>query len=145
MNKLEEILSEWEKDSVVDAIDIGSEIQKVPRLHSKYLNILSHYRLKAKESEFKYSKLYLLKFQHQQGQLDLTELKSLGWEPVLLNKVKTDVPRYLDADEDLIKLKSQIAFYNEIVNTCDFIMKEINSRNYYLKAMVDWIKFTNGA
>ena len=144
MNKLEEILAEWIKDADIDLIDIGSEIQRVPRLHSKYLDILSFYRLKSKETEAKYAKLYLMKFEHQQGHLDLSELKELGWEPILHSRVKTDVPRYLEADDDLIKLKSQIAFYNEIVNTCESIMKELNARNYSLKALIEWTKFTNG-
>lgn len=144
MNKLEEILAEWKKDAEIDLIDLGSEIQRVPRLHAKYLDILSFYRLKAKETEAKYAKLYLLKFEHQQGHLDFSELKSLGWEPILHSRIKTDVPRYLEADDDLIKLKSQIAFYNEIVNACESIMKELNARNYSLKALIDWTKFTNG-
>ncbi len=145
MNKLEEVLSEWKKDAEIDLIDLANEIQRVPRLHSKYLDILSFYRLKTKEAEAKYAKLYLLKFEHQQGHLDLNELKSLGWEPILHNKIKTDIPRYLEADDDLIKLKSQIAFYTEIVTVCESIMKELNARNYSLKALIDWTKFTNGA
>jgi hypothetical protein len=145
MNKLDEILAEWKKDSEIDLIDLASEIQKVPKLHSKYLEFLSFYRLKAKECETKYSKLYLLKFEHQQGHLDLAELKKLGWEPIFHSRMKTDVPRYLEADEDLIKLKLQISFYNEIVAACESIMKELNARNYSLKALIDWTKFTNGS
>ncbi len=144
MNKLEEILAEWKIDSEIDTLDIGSEIQKVPKLHAKYLDFLSFFRLKIKETEAKYAKLYLLKYEHQQGHLDLSELKSLGWEPVFHSRMKTDIPRYLEADDDLIKLKSQIAFYTEIVTACEYIMKELNARNYSLKALIDWTRFTNG-
>lgn len=144
MNKLEEITNEWKKDSDIDQNNLGNEIQKIPRLHAKYLEILSTYKLKLKDAETKYAKLYLLKFERLQGYLDLSELKELGWEPVLRTIIKTDIPRYLDADDDLIKLKLQISFYTEITNVCEYIMKELNARNFSLKALVEWTKFING-
>ena len=57
MSKLDELLEEWRKDSDIDRTEPGKALLDIPKLHSKYLNILSRHRLLSKEAEFKYNKM----------------------------------------------------------------------------------------
>lgn len=57
MKQIEELLEEWRKDADIDRTEPGKALLDIPKLHSKYLNILSKHRLLAKEAEFKYNKM----------------------------------------------------------------------------------------
>ena len=49
MSKLDELLEEWRKDADIDRTEPGKALLDIPKLHSKYLNILSRHRLLSKE------------------------------------------------------------------------------------------------
>jgi len=57
MSKLDELLQAWANDSIIDRTEPGKALIEIPKLHSKYLNILSHHRLQAKDAEFKYNRM----------------------------------------------------------------------------------------
>ena len=61
MNAAEKILEMWEKDSEIDRTEPGRELTNVPKLHSKYLAILSKHRLLAKSADIKYVKMRRIK------------------------------------------------------------------------------------
>jgi hypothetical protein len=143
MNQLEQILKMWESDSVIDKTQPGNEIIKIPLLHSKYLNILSKHKLLSKECEFKYYKMRRLKWEYYTGKLDEDSLKQYGWEPFPY-VLKSEVSSYLESDEDLNKFVAQKALHDEIVDVCQSIMKELNSRVWELKSFIDWEKFISG-
>ncbi len=143
MNKLEELLEMWRKDSEIDRTEPGKALLDIPKLHSKYLNILSNHRLLSKEAEFKYNKWKKIKWEYYTGKLDDDELKKYGWEPFPL-VLKTDLGTYLDSDEDLNKFSAQKIFHDEIVDVCQAILKELNNRAWELKSFIDWEKFIQG-
>ena len=69
MSKLDDLMSEWEKDSQIDRTEPGKALIDIPKLHSKYLNILSRHKLLSKESEFKYSKMKRIKWEYYTGKM----------------------------------------------------------------------------
>ncbi len=81
MEKLDELLNMWAKDANIDRTEPGKALIDIPKLHSKYLNILSKHRMLAKEAEFKYNKMKKLKWEYYTGKLDDDELQKRGWEP----------------------------------------------------------------
>ena len=81
MSKLDELLQMWATDSIIDRTEPGKALIDIPKLHSKYLNILSSHRLLAKEAEFQYNKWRKLKWEYYTGKLDKEELKQRGWDP----------------------------------------------------------------
>ena len=85
MTKIEELLEMWRKDCDIDRTEPGKALLDIPKLHSKYLTILSKHRLLSKEAEFKYNKMKRLKWEYYTGKLDDDQLKQYGWEPFLLN------------------------------------------------------------
>ena len=143
MKQLDELLEEWRKDSDIDRTEPGKALINIPKLHSKYLNILSKHRLLAKEAEFKYNKWKKLKWEYYTGKLDDDDLQKYGWEPFPF-VLKSDITTYLESDEDLNKHLAAKAVHDEIVEVCGSILKELNSRTYQLRSFIDWEKFIQG-
>jgi hypothetical protein len=143
MTKLEELLEMWQKDSVVDRTEPGNELINIPKLHSKYLNILSSHRLLSKSCDFKYLKMKKIKWEYYTGKMDQDSLKEYGWDPFPY-VLKSEVNTYLESDEDLNKLIAQKMVHDEIVSVCESIMKELNSRTFQLRDFISWEKFIQG-
>jgi hypothetical protein len=140
---LDELLEMWRNDSEIDRTEPGKALLDIPKLHSKYLNILSKHRLLSKESEFRFNQLRRLKWEYYTGKLDDVTLKAKGWEPFPY-VLKAEVTSYLESDEDLNKLLARKIMHDEIVDVCTSIMKELNSRTFQLRSYIDYEKFIHG-
>lgn len=143
MKQLDDLLEMWRQDSDIDRTEPGKALIDIPKLHSKYLNILSKHRLLSKEAEFKYNKMKKLKWEYYTGKLDDDDLKKYGWEPFPF-VLKSDITTYLESDEDLNKYLASKVLHDEIVDVCGTILKELNSRTYQLRSFIDWEKFIQG-
>ena len=143
MKQLEELLEMWRQDSDIDRTEPGKALLDIPKLHSKYLNILSRHRLLAKESDFKLNKMRILKWEYYTGKLDEEQLKQYGWEPFPY-VLKTEVNNYIEADDDINKRMAVKALHEEIVDVCSAILKELNNRAWELRSFIDWEKFIQG-
>jgi hypothetical protein len=143
MNKLDELLEMWRKDSVIDRTEPGKELINIPQLHSKYLNILSRHRLLAKEAEFKYNKMKKIKWEYYTGKMDDNQLKHYNWEPFPF-VLKSDITTYLESDEDLNKFLASKLLHEEIVEVCQAVLKELNSRTFQLRDFIAWERFIQG-
>lgn len=141
---LEEIMSQWEKDSVIDSTEPGTEILRIPILHNKYNKYLSLHNLAGKRASFEYDRIKKLKWLYYNGKLDQDELDKLGWEPFRF-VLKSDIQVYIDGDEDLTKLKRKKLYHEETAKFCEYVMKELNSRTYQIKAFMEWERFIQGA
>ena len=143
MTKLDELLNMWAKDSVIDRTEPGKELINIPQLHSKYLNILSRNRLLTKEAEFKYNKMKKVKWEYYTGKLDDDQLEKYGWEPFPF-VLKSEITTYFESDEDSNKLIAQKIIHEEIVEVCQSILKELNSRTFQLRDFIAWERFIQG-
>jgi hypothetical protein len=143
MKQIDELLEMWRQDSEIDRTEPGKELLNIPKLHSKYLNILSKHRLLSKEAEFKYNKMKRLKWEYYTGKLDDDQLKQYGWEPFPL-VLKSDITTYMESDEDCNKHIANKLVHDEIVEICQSILKELNSRTYQLRDYIAWEKFIQG-
>lgn len=143
MSKLDDLLATWAKDSEIDRTEPGKALLDIPKLHSKYLNILSNHRLLVREAEFKYNRMRKIKWEYYTGKLDDDDLKKHGWEPFPF-VLKSDITTYLDADEDMNRFLAQKLMHEEVVEVCNSILKELNSRTYQLRSFIDWEKFIQG-
>ena len=144
MKQLEDLLEMWRKDSDIDRTEPGKALLDIPKLHSKYLNILSHHRLLAKESEFKASKMRRLKWEYYTGKMSEEQLKELGWKPFELRILKQDVELYIESDTEIIQKKDRVFVQEEKVNYLESIIKMISNRQYHIRDAITWRKFING-
>jgi hypothetical protein len=96
-----------------------------------------------KDAEFKYNRMKKLKWEYYTGKLDDDDLKKYGWEPFPFT-LKSDITTYLDADEDINKYLASKMMHEEVVDVCNAILKELNSRTFQLRSFIDWEKFIQG-
>ncbi len=141
--KLNEILDEWKIDAVIDRSALDVESGKIPQVHSKYYNILVSERLALRRFEGDYKKLKLDKWEfYTQGSFKGDDR---GWKlPASGHILMKDVPMYLDADDDLIKLKLQIDYQTEKVEALISILQQLNNKQWHIKNSIEWKKFMAG-
>lgn len=141
---LEEILSMWEKDCIIDPTELKDESLKIPNLHSKYYSVFAKERLKLKQlqEDMKIFRIQKYEFYHHGPHEDTPD----DWElpPQGVIRLKTDVQQYVDADKHIIEKNLQIAYQQEKVSALEEIIKTLNTRNFIIKNAIDWHKFTNG-
>lgn len=142
--KIEDIFSEWEKDSSIDNTELGDGALRLAKLHHKYYNILIREKLIANKYESDLKSLKLEKYEFfTQGPNEETQKK--GWDlPARGLILKADIPMYMDADRDIIELSLKIGVQKEKVQFLESIIKMINSMGFNIKTAVDWQKFING-
>ena len=51
MITLQEIQEQWEDDCKLDELNLGQESTKIPELHSKYLNMLTTFKLQLRKNK----------------------------------------------------------------------------------------------
>jgi hypothetical protein len=73
------------------------------------------------------------------------QLEERNWEPFDLNILKTDIDRFMDSDEDIIRLSNKILLQKEKVNYLENVIKIINNRQWSIRSTIDWVRFTNGS
>lgn len=142
--KLEDIISEWEKDSKIDNTELAEESLKIPQLHSKYYKMFINERLQIKKWKSEYKQLYKVKFEYYNGTIDDEELRERGWEPFALKVLKADLGIYIEADSDLIAAQYKIDVQEEKVSFLESAIKSLTARGYSVKAAIDWYKWTQG-
>lgn len=136
----------WSKDASIDLTEPARELVKIPSLHAKYLQILSHHNLIIKKITADYNRKKAITFQYLNGDLnDPDELTKYGFtEPMRKKILKQDIQIYLDADDQLINLLLKKAIHQEIADYCSSILKEINNRTYQLNNIIRWEMFASG-
>ena len=142
--KLEDIHTTWGTDSKINPHDLANESLNSPKLHGKYLQILSGERLKLRKLKEDRKMLIRAKTEYFMGRRDHTEMLEYGWEPFAMKLLKQDVPTYLDADKDMVKMNLSIGIQEEKVDALESIIKSINNRGFAIKSYIDWKKFENG-
>ena len=143
--KLEEIQELWNRDREIDIAELAIESVRIPQLHDKYLKIYIDERIKLKSLEFELSKMVRLKNDYYSGKTAQEDLEKLGWEPFLGKILKGEMHSYLEADEDVFRIKTKIVMMEEKINYLDSIVKMINNRGFQIKSAIDWIKFKSGS
>lgn len=132
------------QDMPIDETCLDRESLNVPRLHSKYLNILHDEKLILHKYKIDLYKLQKLKWEYYNGKLDEETLKKLNWEPFQLRILKQDVDLYMNADEDVINASSKVQFQEEKVNYLESVIKGLNNRQYHIRDAITWRKFISG-
>ncbi len=143
--KIEEILELWHEDANIDRTELGDAALNIPKLHHKYFSIFTKERMALRKYEADMKQLKLDKYEfYTQGPSE--ETKDKGWRlPAKGLILKSDIPVYMDADQDIINLNLKINLQQEKVDLLDSIIKTIINRNFVIRSAIDWAKFTMGA
>jgi hypothetical protein len=142
--KLDDIFLEWKKDSKIDVSQLAVESLKIPELHWKYLQILSHEKLILNKKEADYKSLFKLKFEYYLGTISEEDRKEKGWSPNPLRIVRQDIQTYIEADKDMVEINLFRLQQVEKVEVLENIIRSINNRSFMITNALNDIKFKNG-
>jgi len=143
MENIEQILNLWTADSDIDQTEPGKELLKIPKLHNKYLTILTKHKMAGKKANFDYLRMRKTKWEYYTGKLSKEELDQFEWEPFQFT-LKSDISTYLESDQDLIKLLEKKIYHEEAVSVIEAIMGELKQRTWQLRDFITWERFIGG-
>jgi hypothetical protein len=88
--------------------------------------------------------LRLRKWKIYTGKASEEELADWKEDSFDLDILKTDVDKFMEADQKLIDLKSKIAVTEIKIKTIEEFLKSLNNRNFAIKSAIEWQKMMNG-
>lgn len=142
---IDELMDMWSKDCPIDETEPSRELARIPVLHAKYLRILTHHNLVVKKLQADYVRMKKVKWEYYNGDLnnpeDLEEYKLEPWTKKILRQ---DISTYIDADNDLNTILLKKVLHQEIVDFCQSVLKELNSRTWQMKSFIDWERYIRG-
>jgi len=148
MMDLQTILNEWEQDCVIDDIKLDETSRESPKLHAKYLSLLSNYKLMLKRAEFKQKDLLKDKWLYYNGKMSEEDLKEKGWNPDPfdgLKILKGEMDYYYESDPEIQKSEEKIQYYKTTIDTLQDIIDNIKWRHQNIKNIIEWKKFQSGS
>lgn len=147
MINLDDVLEMWKKDSVIDDLNLDETSKQSAKLHAKYLELLSHAKLRHKKQELDFKILLKNKWLWYNGKLTKEEIDKLGWEYDALNGLKIlkgEMDYYYDSDPHIQEAQAKIEYSKALIDTLQEIMENIKWRHQNIKNMIEWRKFTSG-
>ena len=132
------------KDISLDETQLDRESARTPQIHNKYLLFFMEEKLSLTRMETDLDVLRKKKWLYFGGKISQDELDENGWEQFDLHILKNDIDRMIEADDQVIKQKLKVEYQREKVNYLENIVKIINNRQWNIRSIIDWAKFTNG-
>lgn len=148
MLTLEQILEQWKKDCEIDDVELDKSSKDTPKLHAKYVELLSLAKLQKHRKEMEFKKLLKDKFMWYNGKLDKAAIDEKGWEydPFngLTKPMKSDMDYFYESDPHIQTLQSQIEYWKTVIDTLSEIVSNITWRHQTIGNMIKWRQFTSG-
>ena len=139
---LEELQLEADKDLKINDTELDLESLKTPQLHNKYMKHYTKFRLLLTRTEDELRTMKRDKWEYYTGKADPSVYQA---KPFDLKIMRTDIDKYLEADEDIQKLSQKIAYLITVVDFLDKTIRVIVNRTYTIKNAIEWRRFTSGA
>ena len=139
---LEELQQLVDKDFKLDDTELDTESVKIPLLHNKYLQHFNKFSLLLKKAEQDHKSLTREKWEYYTGK---APQQVYAEKPFNLKILRTDIDKYMESDDELVKLKSKVEYIQTVIDFLDSTIKQISNRGFQIKNAIDWRKFTSGA
>lgn len=137
---IKEIEDMWEIDCHVDPDNLHLESLKIPSLHAKYYQIYNNVsQLKILE-DLKLTELLTRKWLYYSGKASPDVYKE---QPFDHRVMKSDLDKYIQADEEVINKKTKIEYYDLMLDYLESILKNVQNRTFMIKNSIEWMKFTS--
>jgi hypothetical protein len=141
---LDELKTMIKKDLEIDQTALDTESSRTPQIHNKYLVMFMDERLRLNRLENELAVLRRNKWLYYTGRMSKEELDLLGWEPFELNILKNEADQMIESDSEYIKAHEKIQFQSEKVKYLEDVIKIVNNRQWQIRSIIDWLKFTQG-
>ena len=148
MKSLESIKSEWTEECSINDIELDVSSLDVPRLHAKYSEYLTDWKLVEKKLNLKYKELLKNKWLWFNGKLSQSEIEDLGWDYDPFNGLKImkgDFNYFFESDKDLQEMKGKMDTAKVTIEYLTEIIDMLKWRHQTIKNIIEWRKFMAGA
>ena len=141
IEKLREMV---EKDTTLNDLELDREAIRIPSLHGKYLGILLDEKMIYRKLEKEYEEELKFKWEYYTGKVEASELTKRNLDPFPLKILKNDLDLYINADSILSELNLKVKLQQYKIEYLEGVIKELNNRQWVIRSIIDWRKFTNG-
>tara|TARA_R100000541_G_scaffold1902_3_gene7080 strand:+ start:23089 stop:23535 length:447 start_codon:yes stop_codon:yes gene_type:complete len=144
---LEEILEHWSNDCNIDEHNLDKSSVDIAKLHAKYLQLLSVYKLQKKKSEMNQKILLKDKWLYYNGKMTEQQIIEKNWEfdPFDGMKImKGDMNHYYDSDPDIQKSEEKIIYYKTLIETLQEIVETLRWRHQTISNIIKWKVYQSG-
>ena len=139
---LETLQEQVDKALKINDTELDLESLKTPQLHNKYIKHYTKFKLMLTRAETDYSQVKRQKWEYYTGKADASVYAE---KPFDLKVLRTDVDKYIESDEEMIKAKQKVEYLQAVVDYLDKTLRQITNRTFTIKNAIDWRKFTSGA
>ena len=140
---LSEIQDQVKRDLKINDLELDIESLRIPSLHIKYLQFLTENSLKLEKANGELAVLKRNKWIYYTGKASEDVYKEKGDFPLKL-KTKDEERTFIEADEEIQKKKTEVEYYETVVDYLQEIVKQIGQRNFQIKNAIEWRKFEAG-
>lgn len=141
---LEDLFTEWNKDSDIDKSQLDIEALRIPKLHNKYMKYYVMEKLSLTKLRSEYNTLKRKLIEYYRGELTKVELEELGRPQYLNNPSSREIEILVDTDSLLIPHTLKFAAQTEKVDYIKGVIDAINARGYQIKNAIDFMRWTQG-
>ena len=136
------IIQMWREESLIDQTEISNELERTYQLHAKYIDLLKKEKSRKKklEDDYKCERREAFEFYSQGPSSKDTTRK----QPAIGRIIPANVSIYMDADEELQRLSTEVNECERNIETLTSIVSHINYRNNTLGNVLSWIKWSGG-
>ena len=139
---LEQLQLEADKDLKINDTELDLESLKTPQLHNKYMKHYTKFKLLLTRTEDELKTIKRDKWEYYTGKADPSVYQA---KPFDLKIMRTDIDKYLEADDDIQKLSQKVAYLVTVVDFLDRTLRVVVNRTYTIKNAIEWRRFTSGA
>lgn len=145
--KLEQVLDEWAKDSYLPSNNLDEASRETPKLHAKYLAMLSNSKLRLKKAEMDQKSLLKQKWLYYNGKMSQEEIEATGWDYDPFNGLKImkgEMDYYYDSDKEIQESELKIQYLKTLIDTLKEIVDTLKWRHQTIGNMIKWKVFEAG-
>ena len=139
---LETLQNLWKTDSKLDEDQHDNDSLAIPQLHMKYMEFHNQYSLMKKERDIEMKRMIKEKWLYYKGKAPSSIYKEMPFDLKLTTK--EEISMFIEADEDIGKLKYKIEYIDQVIFFLDGVLRMINNRTYHIKNAIEWKKFQSG-
>ena len=139
---LETLQDMWRSDYKLDEDLHDNDSLAIPQLHMKYMEFHNQYSLMKKERDIEMKRLIKEKWLYYRGKAPSSVYKEMPFDLKLTTK--EEISMFIEADEDIGKLKYKIEYIDQVIFFLDGVLRMINNRTYHIKNAIEWKKFQSG-
>lgn len=136
---------EWAKDVIIDQSNIDDEVARIPKLHQKYLDILSHLKVQVFRKNAEFLALKGARSRYYNGSMTRDDLASYGWDQYQGKiPLKSELERLLEVDPILLAAEEKLFDLKAAFEYAEEVMSSLKWRGSEMKTIMEWKRFLAG-